>query len=539
MPKKKDYDKLHRKELDSRSRRVQDIIDEARRKAAAIAIDTGYDGEGDFFFDGYATARKRMESLMKDTASKLTSNITEGITAEWQLSALKMSAIVEYVGKFVKIPKRLVRKLTDPMDDELEDFTERRVTTTSLSSGRPREMTLSERVWNLSGQFKQELELAVEEGMSEGIGASELSRKVRKYLNEPEKLFRRVRMRTGTDEDGKPVCSGALRLSKAAQAYHPGTGVYRSSYMNAVRMTVTEINTAYRTADYLRWKSTPFILGIEIRITASRHVPDICDDLKGKYPKDFKFTGWHPWCRCYAVPVLPSPDEFKDFDMDAEHHEGEVTDVPQNFKNWVGKNEERIEHAKTMPNFLKDNEEYWKGKEKGWKEKVDDFISSRRKEYERLVADPLYKDVAYDEKSGGVKATHIEHNVSKSKGSKYENIVQEIGYQNGHSVILGKEDNTIQNLRNTDGKWDGLEMEIAGCGTGTANNIRNGLKHCAKKGSTEVAILLLSKDAESFEIEQGLKLFAGLKGHNDQWKQFKEIIVISERDKTVKTYHQR
>ena len=21
---------------------------------------------------------------------------------------------------------------------------------------------------------------------------------------------------------------------------------------------------------------------------------DICDDLKGRYPKDFKFTGWHP-----------------------------------------------------------------------------------------------------------------------------------------------------------------------------------------------------------------------------------------------------
>lgn len=370
MP-KKDYDKQHRNELDSRSRRVEDIIDEARRKAAAIAIDTGYDGEGDFFFDDYATARKRMETLMKDTASKLTSNITEGITAEWQLSALKMSAIVEYVGKFVKIPKRLVRKWTDPMDDELEDFTERKVTTTSLSSGRPREMTLSERVWNLSGQFKQELELAVEEGMSEGISASELSRKVRKYLNEPEKLFRRVRMRTGTDEDGKPVYSGALRLSKAAQAYHPGTGVYRSSYMNAMRMTVTEINTAYRTADYLRWKSTPFILGIEIRITASRHVPDICDDLKGKYPKDFKFTGWHPWCRCYAVPILPTVEDFAKFDMDAEHHEGEITDVPQNFKNWIGKNEERIEHAKTMPSFLKDNTQYWEGKERKWQKEVN------------------------------------------------------------------------------------------------------------------------------------------------------------------------
>ena len=36
---------------------------------------------------------------------------------------------------------------------------------------------------------------------------------------------------------------------------------------------------------------------------------DICDELKGDYPKDFKFTGWHPHCRCYATPLLKTPEE--------------------------------------------------------------------------------------------------------------------------------------------------------------------------------------------------------------------------------------
>lgn len=179
---------------------------------------------------------------------------------------------------------------------------------------------------------------------------ADLSRDVRQYLKYPNKLFRRVRDK-----------GGMLRLSKADAAFHPGAGVYRSSYMNALRMTATEINTAYRTADYLRWRGMPFVLGIEIRITDThRHEPDICDDLKGRYPKEFKFTGWHPWCRCYAVPILPPVGELSSFDE--EHPKGEVKDVPKAFKEWVKMNGERISRAKKIPGFLKENERWWKGR---------------------------------------------------------------------------------------------------------------------------------------------------------------------------------
>ena len=75
-------------------------------------------------------------------------------------------------------------------------------------------------VW-IKGQIEDALQFAIIDGKS----ASELSRDIRKYLQEPDRLYRRVR-------DAE---TGELKLSKAAKEYHPGQGVYRSSYKNAMR----------------------------------------------------------------------------------------------------------------------------------------------------------------------------------------------------------------------------------------------------------------------------------------------------------------
>jgi hypothetical protein len=95
---------------------------------------------------------------------------------------------------------------------------------------------------------------------------------------------------------------------------------------------------------------------------------DICDDLKGKYPKTFKFTGWHPLCRCHAVSILKTPEEFmreKEAIMEGKepdaHSVNEVKDVPENFKKWVTDNKGRIANAEkrdTLPYFLKDNRDF-------------------------------------------------------------------------------------------------------------------------------------------------------------------------------------
>ncbi len=49
------------------------------------------------------------------------------------------------------------------------------------------------------------------------------------------------------------------------------------------------------------------MLGQEVQVS-EHHIndkdADICDELAGRYPKDFKSTGWHPQCRCYMTTIL-------------------------------------------------------------------------------------------------------------------------------------------------------------------------------------------------------------------------------------------
>ncbi|MDR3245057.1 MAG: hypothetical protein LBT50_01330, partial [Prevotellaceae bacterium] len=66
-----------------------------------------------------------------------------------------------------------------------------------------------------------------------------------------------------------------------------------------------------------RWKGLDFVVGIEVKLSNNHTlngVPftDICDELKGKYPKSFKFVGWHPQCRCSALSILMTEEEILD-----------------------------------------------------------------------------------------------------------------------------------------------------------------------------------------------------------------------------------
>ncbi len=73
-------------------------------------------------------------------------------------------------------------------------------------------------------------------------------------------------------------------------------------------------------------------------------------------------------------------------------------------------------------------------------------------------------------------AIHKDHNFDPRKGW-YEKEVQKAGYDTGHCVILEPEDHTQYKVKNV----EGLQFEIAGAETGTPSNIRNALKHCARK----------------------------------------------------------
>ena len=339
------YDKKHKENLAKRARKVQQLYDAAIKRIAQAAAPSLFDADPkkEFHFEDFPALKKEMEALMQDLGSSLQANIEDGDQDSWTLSNTKNDAMVDSIIGKKNLPKKVVQGWKHPHLDALNAFIARK------EAG----MNLSRRVWNLTHQFKSEMELALELGMGEGKSAAALSRDIRKYLVEPNKLFRRVRDK-----------SGALRLSKAAAAYHPGQGVYRSSYKNALRMTATENNIAYRTADHNRWQALPFVIGIEIHISNNHPTEDICDLFDGKrFPKDFKFTGWHPWCRCYAVSVLASQEEMDAYTTaimngeDVSHWKftGQVEKMPKEFNKWMKDNKARIENATSMPYFIKDN----------------------------------------------------------------------------------------------------------------------------------------------------------------------------------------
>src|SRR3712207_8300978 len=84
------------------------------------------------------------------------------------------------------------------------------------------------------------MESALDVGLGEGRDAQQLARDVKQNLKDPNRLFRRVRDKRGN-----------LVLSKAAKAFHPGRGVYRSSVKNAQRLRSEEHTSELQSRQYL------------------------------------------------------------------------------------------------------------------------------------------------------------------------------------------------------------------------------------------------------------------------------------------------
>lgn len=354
------YDKRHLNNLLKRAKSVEEMFDEAVKEAARAGAASGFnDPDRPFYIDDFPAVKRRIDELVTQLHDKVVYAIEEGDHEEWLLSCEKNDELVEAMTRSIGIPKEQISQWKQPNLEALSAFQARKI------NG----LGLSDRVWSITEQFKQELELALDIGLGEGKSAADLTREVRRYLNDPERLFRRVRDK-----------HGVLRLSKAAKAYHPGQGVYRSSYKNALRLTATENNIAYRTSDYNRWQQLDFVVGIEIRCSNNHPDYDVCDELKGKYPKDFKFTGWHPFCRCHAVPILKTAEEMaadNERIMKGEPLDGDsvnkVTSVPAAFDQWIADNKERAKGWSSMPYFVQQNPKYIQGFE------VDTYSPMERK----------------------------------------------------------------------------------------------------------------------------------------------------------------
>ena len=484
----------------------------------------------DFFFESNHTANRQVERVLGAMADRLNGLLLNGIRREWEFSKEVLEARVEAQLD----PSTRDRMLRDRLRI---DATQRSRLASADAFVREKQrdgLNLSGRVWNLAGNAKKEIEVILQNAIKEGRRGTEIAKDLRRFLIEPNKLFRRVRNKE----------TGALELSAAAKAYHPGQGVYRSSYKNALRMARTELKAAQCEAAWQSAQTNPLIVGWEIRLS-NNHTTlrdgkpcpfhDMCDELQGVYPKAFRFRGWHPHCRCEMLPIIARPSDRKElyrriFKGDAKERASwsprAVEEVPQVFTDWVEKNRARARGWRTLPRFIADNPAYIVGeygrpkprpvevppgfldfedprkpsrkREKTGEEQAD--IRRRwnsRKEYNAYGDD--VKRILFDHDTGGYVVAHAsriahgETSENEEKKLNKELRMAKVYAQNGYRVeMLGEADRDSA----PDVLINGIKGDFKS--TGSSNNIVKYAKKAFQKQGAD--IVLFEIDAMTRDI---------------------------------------
>lgn len=343
-----DYDKLHLESIEAYAERVRLAYEKAIEEIGVYLVYARLSSNGDLLFIKKEYVKKAVGKILDNMFEQVYVETVTGITTNWDLAVEKNNAVAERVfgAKLEELPTEYKEKYLSNNQTAKEAFISRKDT----------QFTISDRVWKNTQQFKNEMELIIETGLKNGDSADDLVKNMKQYLREPDKLFRRIR---NTE-------TGALELSKAAKAYHPGQGVYRSSYKNAHRLLRNEINASYERAAYLKRQQQEFVVGIEIK-TSPQHDPSddkggiSCQALVGRYPKDFDWTWkWHVNCLCMCLDVVKTQDEI--FEDVARIGNGEkpslyssqlVADFPPNYKQYVAENRTKWEKHKNPPRWIK------------------------------------------------------------------------------------------------------------------------------------------------------------------------------------------
>lgn len=415
LKKKIDYDKAA-KMLFSRTehyadnvRRLYAAATNELLKLSAMKASNGVSAA--FSFSDSKRLSEQANAILRALYSGVYNEIKGGVIAEWGNANKSCDALITSIfGKKVKEDNHYARYFARNKES-VDVFFKRK----SEYGG----LNLSQRVWKYVGDFKTEMEMALSVAMGEGKSAATISREVRKYLQRPDMMFRRFRVKTGEqdifDADGNVVGKepvyGRVWKRKVVDAvtgnvswqtvklkdYSFGRGVYRSSYKNAMRLARTETNMAYRTADQERWRQLDFVIGYRVVLSDNHPEPDICNDLsarrgekgsRGVYPKDFVFKGWHPQCRCYVVPILADEKEFDKIqeailnDEPIPESKSVIREPNKYFQDWWKSNKSRVAEAQSLPYWVKDNPKYAKIK----REKTD-----AEKSLEKAIKDVVIK----------------------------------------------------------------------------------------------------------------------------------------------------
>ena len=477
------YDNEHRKHLLAYLQQIERLFYQWVGFSVSLALKTDFQELVTSTLFAFATTKKgkAFDKELARFSNQLDQIIKQGITREWAFANLKQDKLLrEGLTKYQNL-------------EALEAFKIRKI----------KDFTVSNRVWDIAKKAQSEIELALSVSLEEGKSAVQLSREVRNLLNNPTALFRRVRDKYGN-----------LVLSKNAQNYHPGQGVYRSAYKNALRLASNEINVAYKSADWLRIQQNPDVVGFEVRLSPQHKVYDMCDELKGKYPKSFRFHGWHVGCKCHIITILKTDEELikelkADETLPPESSSNYVGDVPNNYKQWVTDNKDRFKNWKTKPYFIEGD------------------VSAQKNE--------LYiTKIAKEYPNGG--KINIS-NLVNTKGSDYERVYQCCDFfaQQGHeTTILPRFDSPLKNetykqlyadLKDTPywGKCPDFKVGDKFYEHEGHKNSKKGLQNMLSRGLKQSDCIVI--DEGDYTIEHLKKL---IKFRIKEGKQIREVWMLKE-----------
>lgn len=430
---------------------VESLYEKYNLEAAKIALNTGYEGDGEFHFDDDAVSKKLIRDIQQSFVDDMQSIIYSGITKEWRESNRIQDLIADKVLSFYDVTNKKGEKYRRYYQTDSGAYR-------AFNARRDRGLNLSKNLWSQAEDYKTALEETISLGIQKGTSAITLSKKISQYLKDFDKIREDY-----TERFGK-----ASRVKNCE---------YRS-----IRLARSEINMAYRTAEQERWKRMDFILGYEIKLSKAHKHEDICDCLAGQYPKDFKWTGWHPNDMCHAVPIIMSDEEFWGFDEDGNDVETSpryVDDVPLGMKQWVISHKGYIKEATdrgTLPYFYGQNTETLsKYLSYGQKRQAKDMVKMSHKvggEVQSLAEDiarrhgGVVTPINYKSESSIIRKTSTERiSPYALKDATRTTIIVEKSEIEGVLAELEKSPTYIRTKRQTADEFDGYSGNIVNVST--------------------------------------------------------------------------
>lgn len=322
-----------------------------------------------FNFDNFPQLKARLNDIFNDYYQNsllcYKSGITDGV-------ALAYNHDEKVIGGYSVLTDKAIRVARDTA---AATFISNRLKT---KNG----LNLAQIVWNYCQQTKSEFEMAmsntIADGIKKGSSAEEVGKSIRKYLNDPDMMYRRYHtikvLKNGKKKDvvtwhRRRIIDGKVRFIEEPLE-KVGMGVYRSARKNALRVARTEINSAYHKARNERWQNEPFVIGQYIHVSPQHNIDDICNDLEGRYPKDYVWISWHPQCICTSDPITIQGEEKKEFykrlmageDMSNYVSPFAVLTMPEKYNQYIKDNSEAIVKAGMRGKLawhLQDNTKYW------------------------------------------------------------------------------------------------------------------------------------------------------------------------------------